>query len=140
MTITLRIVSALVLLCLAFAQLSFARVPAKKAIVAYVFVKDAVLGPNDVAAGSLTRVNYAFANIENGKIVEGFSHDRENFQVLNDLKKANPGLEVLVSVGGWTWSSAFSDVALTAQSRRIFIDSVIQFLRDNKLDGLDVDW
>ena len=79
MTITLRIVPA-VLLCLAFAPLSFARVATKKAIVAYVFVKDAVLGPNDVAAGSLTRVNYAFANIENGKIVEGFAHDRENFQ------------------------------------------------------------
>ncbi len=67
MTITLRIVSAVLLLCLAFAPFSFARVPPKKAIVAYVFVKDAVLGPNDVAAGSLTRVNYAFANIEMGK-------------------------------------------------------------------------
>ena len=89
MTITLRIVPA-VLLCLAFAPLSFARVPPKKAIVAYVFVKDAVLGPNDVAAGSLTRVNYAFANIENGKIVEGFAHDRENFQVLHNLKQVNP--------------------------------------------------
>src|SRR5882757_1415022 len=98
MTITLRIVSAVLLPCLAFAPLSFARVPHKKAIVAYVFVKDAVLGPNDVAAGSLTRVNYAFANIENGKIVEGFAHDRENFQVFHNLKQVNPNLEIVVSV------------------------------------------
>lgn len=140
MTITLRIVSAALLLCLAFAPLSFARVPSKKAIVAYVFVKDAVLGPNDVAAGSLTRVNYAFANIENGKIVEGFAHDRENFQVLHQLKQVNPNLEVVVSVGGWTWSGAFSDMVLTAASRKTFIDSAVQFVRDHQLDGLDVDW
>ena len=101
MTISLRIVPA-VLLCMAFAPLSFARVPPKKAIVAYVFVKDTVLGPNDVAAGSLTRVNYAFANIENGKIVEGFAHDRENFQVLHNLRQVNPQLQIVVSDGGWT--------------------------------------
>jgi chitinase len=139
MTITLRIVAA-VLLCLAFAPLSFARVPSKKAIVAYVFVKDAVLGPNDVAAGSLTRVNYAFANIEHGKIVEGFAHDRENFQVLHNLKQVNPNLQIVVSVGGWTWSGAFSDMVLTAASRKTFIDSAVQFVRDHQLDGLDVDW
>jgi chitinase len=134
------IVSALLLLCLAFASPSFARVPPKEAIVAYVFVKDAVLGPNDVAAGLLTRVNYAFANIENGKIVEGFAHDRENFQVLHNLKQVNPELEIVVSVGGWTWSGAFSDMVLTAASRKKFIDSAVQFVRDYQLDGLDVDW
>src|SRR6267154_441453 len=140
MTITLRIPSAVLLLCLAFSPLSFARVPPKKAVVAYVFVKDAVLGPNDVAAGSLTRVNYAFANIEHGKIVEGFAHDRENFQVLHDLKQVNPELQIVVSVGGWTWSGAFSDMVLTAVSRKKFIDSAVQFVRDHQLDGLDVDW
>jgi chitinase len=139
MTITLRIVPV-VLLCLALAPLSFAGVPHKKSIVAYVFVKDAVLGPNDVAAGSLTRVNYAFANIENGKIVEGFAHDRGNFQVLHNLKQMNPQLEIVVSVGGWTWSGAFSDMVLTAASRKKFIDSAVQFVRDHQLDGLDVDW
>jgi chitinase len=108
--------------------------------VAYVFVKDVVLGPNDVAAGSLTRVNYAFANIENGKIVEGFAHDRENFQVLHNLKQVNPQLQIVVSVGGWTWSGAFSDMVLTAASRKTFIDSAVQFVRDHQLDGLDVDW
>jgi chitinase len=139
MTITHRIVLA-IFLCLAFAPISFARLPPKKAIVAYVFVKDAILGPNEVAAGSLTRVNYAFANIEHGKIVEGFAHDRENFQVLHDLKKVNPELQIVVSVGGWTWSGAFSDMVLTAASRKTFIDSAVQFVRDHELDGLDVDW
>jgi chitinase len=139
-SIAVRLIASMLVLCAAGAAPSFAARPAKKAIIAYVFPRDRVLGQDEVASTLLTRVNYAFANIENGKIVYGFSHDRENFQVLTNQKKANPRLEVLVSVGGWLWSGGFSDVALTASSRRIFIDSVVQFVRDNKLDGLDIDW
>jgi chitinase len=47
---------------------------------------------------------------------------------------------VLVSVGGWTWSGQFSDVALTKQSRQIFTESVMNFLTRYDLDGLDIDW
>jgi chitinase len=135
-----RLIASLLVLCAVGPASSFAASPAKKAIIAYVFARDRVLGQDEVAATLLTRVNYAFANIESGKIVQGYSHDRENFQVLNNLKAANPGLEVLVSVGGWLWSGSFSDVALTASSRKVFIDSVVQFVRENKLDGLDIDW
>jgi chitinase len=135
-----RLAIFLFLTCPTTAPFALAAKPQQKSIIAYVFVKDRIIAPDEVAATSLTRVNYAFANIVDGKIVQGFAHDRENFRVLNNLKKTNPHLEVLVSVGGWTWSSPFSDVALTATSRKIFIDSVVQFLRDNNLDGLDIDW
>ncbi len=59
---------------------------------------------------------------------------------LNTLKHSNPGLRILISVGGWTWSGAFSDVSLTAQSRERFISSAVRFVERYKLDGLDVDW
>ncbi len=111
-----------------------------EAIIAYVFVKDRVLQPAEIAAGKLTRINYAFANIADGEIVEGFSHDAENFAVLTGLKTANPRLKVLVSVGGWTWSGAFSAMAQTAAGRRKFIDSTARFVRKYNLDGIDVDW
>ena len=51
----------------------------KAEIIAYVFPRDRVLGPNEVAAKKLTRINYAFANVADGKVVEGFAHDKENF-------------------------------------------------------------
>jgi len=38
------------------------------------------------------------------------------------------------------WSTNFSDVSLTAQSRAIFIQSVMDFLKLYDLDGLDIDW
>ena len=111
-----------------------------KAVVAYVFPRSTVLQPGQIDAQRLTRINYAFANIVNGRMVTGDEHDSENFSFLVSLKKENPGLTVLVSVGGWLWSTNFSDMALTAESRAVFIQSVMEFLAQYKLDGLDIDW
>ena len=109
-------------------------------IVGYVFPQDAMLAPDQIDAGRLTRANYAFANIKDGRIVPGFAHDTENFATLTGLRRTHPHFSVLVSVGGWTWSGHFSDVALTSQSRAVFIESVIAFLKQYDLDGLDIDW
>ena len=110
------------------------------AVVAYVFPRDALFEPGQVDAKSVTRINYAFANIANGRMVTGYRFDAENFAYLNGLKKDNPSLTVLVSVGGWLWSTNFSDVVLTRESRRTFVQSVVDFLDLYELDGLDIDW
>lgn len=134
---------------LSFAALvAFALVPgsianmafAEKQVVGYVFMKDAVLKPGQIDAHAMTRINYAFANIQNGRIVEGSKADAANYAYLTNLRKQNPSLTILVSVGGWVWSGGFSDVALTPQSRAVFIDSVMEFLHRYDLDGLDIDW
>src|ERR1700727_2784109 len=52
----------------------------------------------------------------------------------------NPDLKILVSVGGWTWSKNFSDTSLTKESRKIFIDSAVDFVTKYDLDGLDIDY
>lgn len=49
-------------------------------------------------------------------------------------------MQLLISVGGWTWSEHFSDVALTDTSRRAFARSAIELLRKYALDGVDIDW
>jgi chitinase len=114
--------------------------PTAPAIVGYVFPKGEVLAPHAVDARRLTRINYAFANIANGRIVPGSPADAANFATLTALKQQNPALDVLVSVGGWAWSGAFSDMALTHARRAIFIHSVVDLLTRNHLDGLDIDW
>src|SRR3954453_547185 len=124
--------------CMAGAD-AHAAAPAKE-VVAYVFTRSTVLQHGDIDGRRLTRINYAFANIANGRMVTGYEHDAENFAVLESLKKENPSLTVLVSVGGWLWSTNFSDMALTSQSRAVFIESVMEFLTQYKLDGLDIDW
>lgn len=113
---------------------------AGNAVIGYLFVQDKVINPRDVPAEKLTHINYAFANIVDGVMVEGFRNDQKNFAKLIQLKHRNPQLKVLVSVGGWTWSGAFSDMALTSQSRKRFIDSAVAFVQRHQLDGLDIDW
>jgi chitinase len=109
-------------------------------IIAYIFPRNRALQPSEIAARKLTRINYAFANIQDGRIVTGTSMDEANFRTLVGLKQQNPSLQVLVSVGGWLWSGNFSDMALTKESRSRFIDSVVEFVDRYKLDGLDIDW
>ena len=110
------------------------------AIVAYVFPQNAKIQPGDIAARKLTRINFAFALIENGKIVTEGSSDPANLTAVVALKRDNPSLTVLVSVGGWLGSGGFSDMALTHESRDVFIRSVLEFVEKYQLDGLDVDW
>jgi chitinase len=108
--------------------------------IAYVFPDDKAIPEGTIAAKKLTRINYAFANIADGRIVTGSTADPQNYAMLVALKKENPSLQVLASVGGWLWSGGFSDVSLTPQSRGVFVQSVVDFIAQYKLDGLDIDW
>ena len=110
------------------------------AIIAYVYSRNKVIDPDGIAADELTHINYAFANIADGKIIEGSANDAKNFEILSDLRTRRPHLSILISVGGWTWSGGFSDMALTSESRRRFVDSAMEFVRRHNLDGVDIDW
>ena len=81
---------------------------------------------------------------------------RGNFNQILKLKAKNPGLRVLISLGGWTWSKEFSDVALTDASRKKFVQSCVDLYIKGNLplvdgaggpgaaagvfDGIDIDW
>jgi chitinase len=137
------------------------------------------------SAGKLTHINYAFANVAPkiaGGQVECLIGDpwadyqatwtaeqsvdgvpvvwgeplRGNFQQLRQLKAMYPDLKLLISLGGWTWSSHFSNAALTGASREAFVKSCVDLFIKGDLpvendaggpgsaagvfDGIDIDW
>lgn len=110
----------------------------------------------DIPADDITHINYAFANIANGEIVlgdhyadidryyEGDSWEpgslRGCFRRLQVLKEAHPHVKTFISVGGWTWSMYFSNVALTSESRSLFAASCVDFITTYGFDGVDIDW
>ncbi|HWB37686.1 MAG TPA: glycosyl hydrolase family 18 protein, partial [Rugosimonospora sp.] len=79
-----------------------------------------------------------------------------NFNQLKELKAKYPNLKILVSIGGWTYSKYFSDVAATDAARKKFVSSCIDmFIKGNLpalggfggpgtgagiFDGIDIDW
>lgn len=137
-------------------------------------------------AAKLTHINYAFGNVSSeGKCftgsvpgeadawadyarpldaadsVDGVADTAEqplagNFNQLRELKAKHPGLKVLISLGGWSWSTHFSDAARTPASRKAFVSSCIDLYIKGNLpvdgarggegtaaglfDGVDLDW
>ena len=75
-----------------------------------------------------------------------------NLNQLAELKKANPNLRALISLGGWTGSASFSDAALTDASRKKLVASCVDLWLKGNLpglaagvaagifDGIDLDW
>ncbi|WP_349409888.1 glycoside hydrolase family 18 protein [Pseudalkalibacillus sp. SCS-8] len=96
----------------------------------------------DIEAEKLTHLNYAFAKIsDDGKVALGNPEvDVENLKQLQKLKAQHPDLRTLISVGGWSHSENFSDVAATEASRKAFADSTVTFIEEHGFDGIDIDW
>ncbi|WP_394822129.1 glycoside hydrolase family 18 protein [Pendulispora albinea] len=120
------------------------------------------------SASKLTHINYAFGNVTNNRCAIGDAYAdydkfygadvsvdgkadtwdngalRGSFNQLKKLKAKFPNIKVLISLGGWTWSSGFSDAALPA-NRASFVKSCIDlYIKDTRwaglFDGIDVDW
>lgn len=108
-------------------------------IVGYVFPQSGPFQAEQIDAHSMTRINYAFAVIKNERVSLTES-DGENLAQVVALRKQNPSLTVLISVGGWLGSGGFSDAALSAESRSSFGESALALVKKYDLDGIDVDW
>ena len=148
------------LLILLFCFSAFSQ-PAEKKIIGY-FTSWSVYGRDyhvpDIPAEHISHINYAFANISNGagtiilgdpyadidKWYPGDSWDPDSlrgcFHQLQILKGNHPHVKTLISVGGWTWSAYFSNIALTEQSRHTFAHSCMEFITEYTFDGVDIDW
>ncbi|MGI5396015.1 glycoside hydrolase family 18 protein [Streptomyces sp. CA-251251] len=116
------------------------------------------------SGAELTHINYAFGNVTGGKCAMGDAYAatdrtytaadsvdgvadtwdqplRGNFNQLLKLKKKHPGLKVLWSFGGWTWSGGFAEAAKNpAAFARSCHDLVENSRWAEVFDGIDIDW
>ena len=138
-----RCVMAPVITAMLFTCVQASAAKHKEQVVGYILAGrgGALLDPATIQGSKMTRINYAFFRLRDGVMVEGSANDAANLAVLTGLRKTSPGLQVLVSVGGGgNGSAGFSDMAITAEGRKKFVDTAIAMVEKYDLDGVDVDW
>lgn len=93
-----------------------------------------------ISAEKLDVVNFAFAQVNPAhEVFLPRETAVRSLAGLVALRKTNPDLKVLLSIGGWG-AGNFSEAALTDASRARFADTAVALVRKHDLDGLDIDW
>ncbi|XP_072017917.1 chitotriosidase-1-like [Amphiura filiformis] len=94
-----------------------------------------------------THLIYAFARVDKDTFhieptdVENDIIGMQYYKQFTGLKIKNPSLKTLLAVGGRAHASeGFTQMVKTADSRKIFIDYSIEYLRKYNFDGLDLHW
>lgn len=96
----------------------------------------------DTPSENITHLNYSFVGINDDMSVMVHDHEafNRNMAEMAELKAANPHLKVLISVGGWTLSSNFSNMSATEANREAFAANLTDFVVQHGFDGADFDW
>lgn len=100
-------------------------------------------GPGKVdslPAKKLTHIIYSFCHLTGNKLTVDNAQDSLTIQKLVGLKKQNPNLKILLSLGGWGGCKTCSDVFSTPEARKEFAQSVLALNRSLGTDGIDLDW
>ncbi|KAJ2721829.1 hypothetical protein GGI07_003712 [Coemansia sp. Benny D115] len=84
-----------------------------------------------------THINMAFG-IPTSSGTISFDGDWFLPQVVTDVH--SKGAKVLLSVGGWTGSNLFSTIVKDPGARSTLISSMVNYVKNYNLDGIDIDW
>src|SRR5687768_7833269 len=79
--------------------------PKKHVVIGYVGGFRGEINTDLIDVSKLTHINYAFVDVQSNRAhLTNLATDSINFRKLNGLKKINPDLQILISIGGWAWS------------------------------------
>ncbi len=119
----------------------FIKTKTKPVIIGYVGGFRGLIAADSVDVWRLSHINYAFVDIKDNRAwLHNEATDTINLRKLSELKKINPALKILISIGGWSWSKNFSDAVLTDSSTQNFASSAVSIVSKYNLDGIDIDW
>lgn len=93
-----------------------------------------------ISARKLDVINFAFAHVNpQHEVFLPRETAARSLAGLTALRKDNPDLKIVLSVGGWG-AGNFSEAAATEAARARFADTAVELVRRHDLDGVDIDW
>ena len=104
---------------------------------------------SDIEVSSYTHVVYSFASISADGHLEpwvGSWDEVDKYEEFNKIKQFSPTVKTVIAATEGVFYGAgmnpvtFSEVAETSESRMIFAQSVVSFLKLYDFDGLEIDW
>ena len=108
------------------------------AIMAY-YVPENEYSPEKLPLHQLSHIIFSFTNVIDGEMKFRHEENKEKLHALVAQRKKHPHIKVMIACGGWG-ADGFSDMAHTAENRKRFVQSVVDFNKEFQLDGLDIDW
>jgi chitinase len=88
----------------------------------------------------LTHIIFSFLHLKGNELVVDNANDSLAITRLVALKKTNPNLKVILSLGGWGGCPTCTEVFDSEQGRQEFSLSVLRLFKAYQADGLDLDW
>jgi chitinase len=88
----------------------------------------------------LTHIIYSFTHLKGNEIFVQNKNDSETIKHLVGLKKRNPKLKIILSMGGWGGCEPCSEVFSTNEGREAFAKSVLHTSEYFGTNGIDLDW
>ncbi|XP_064457939.1 chitotriosidase-1-like isoform X1 [Ornithodoros turicata] len=96
--------------------------------------------PHEIDTSLCTHLILGFVEVKDNIIHKGSTSGEEAYRTMGEMKKRNPALKVMVSVGGGGNADGFHSMVASAFGIDAFTESVISTLREHGLDGIDIDW
>ncbi|MBI1767343.1 MAG: glycoside hydrolase family 18 protein [Bacteroidetes bacterium] len=94
----------------------------------------------NIQAEKLTHIIFSFCHMKGNQLHVDSKDDSITINKLVDLKKRNPQLKVMLSLGGWGGCAPCSDVFSSVQGREEFATSTLALNKYFHTDGIDLDW
>lgn len=88
----------------------------------------------------LSHIIFSFCHLKGNKLSVDNRSDSITIRALVGLKKKNPSLKILLSLGGWGGCKNCSVVFSTESGRADFVESVLALTDYFQTDGIDLDW
>ncbi|WP_197914086.1 glycosyl hydrolase family 18 protein [Listeria sp. PSOL-1] len=113
--------------------------------------------PKDIPADLYTHLNFAFLDFDSNGNLQLTDKDAAfgnpvgsgntwgdalsgAIPALAAIKEQHPNMKLGISIGGWSKSGDFSEVAANPTKRAKFVENIMKFVKYTGMDFVDIDW